>query len=105
MPEMLEIRWHARGGQGAVTASKVLADSSLEAGKHVQSFPEYGSERMGAPIKAFNRISKEPITIYSSVTNPDIVITECHIPPTSQRVPRGQSAGQCFATCHTHGIS
>ncbi len=74
MPEMMEIRWHARGGQGAVTASKVLADASLEAGKHVQSFPEYGSERMGAPIKAFNRISEEPITIYSSVTNPDIVI-------------------------------
>jgi pyruvate ferredoxin oxidoreductase gamma subunit len=74
MPEMLEIRWHARGGQGAVTASKVLADAALEVGKYVQSFPEYGSERMGAPIKAFNRVSEEPITIYSSVTDPDIVI-------------------------------
>ncbi|MCX7020885.1 MAG: 2-oxoacid:acceptor oxidoreductase family protein [bacterium] len=74
MPKMLELRWHARGGQGAVTASKVLADAALEMGKHVQSFPEYGSERMGAPIKAFNRISDTPITIYSSVTDPDIVI-------------------------------
>lgn len=74
MPKMLEIRWHARGGQGAVTASKVLADAALEAGKHVQSFPEYGSERMGAPIKAFNRVSDEEIIIYSQVTNPEIVI-------------------------------
>jgi len=74
MPKMLELRWHARGGQGAVTASKVLADAALESGKYVQSFPEYGSERMGAPIKAFNRISDSPITIYSSVTDPDIVI-------------------------------
>ena len=74
MPKMLEIRWHARGGQGAVTASKVLADAALESGKYVQSFPEYGSERMGAPIKAFNRISDEPIIIYSQVTDPDIVV-------------------------------
>jgi pyruvate ferredoxin oxidoreductase gamma subunit len=74
MPKMLEIRWHARGGQGAVTASKVLADAALESGKYVQAFPEYGSERMGAPIKAFNRISDEPIIIYSQVTDPDIVV-------------------------------
>lgn len=74
MPKMLEIRWHARGGQGAVTASKVLADAALESGKHVQAFPEYGSERMGAPIRAFNRISDTPITVYSQVTDPDIVV-------------------------------
>lgn len=70
----LEIRWHGRGGQGAVTASKVFADSALATGKQIQAFPEYGSERQGAPIKAFTRISDEPITIHSQVTNPDIVL-------------------------------
>jgi len=72
--KMLEIRWHGRGGQGAVTASKVFADSALATGKQIQAFPEYGSERQGAPIKAFTRISDEPITIHSQVTNPDIVL-------------------------------
>ena len=72
--EMLEIRWHGRGGQGAVTASKVLADSALAEGKQIQAFPEYGSERQGAPIKAFTRISDKPITVHSQVTNPDMVV-------------------------------
>lgn len=72
--EMLEIRWHGRGGQGAVTASKVFADSALATGKQIQAFPEYGSERQGAPIKAFTRISDDPITIHSQVTNPDVVL-------------------------------
>jgi len=71
---MLEIRWHGRGGQGAVTASKVLADSALAEGKQIQAFPEYGSERQGAPIKAFTRISNKPITVHSQVTNPDMVV-------------------------------
>lgn len=71
---MLEIRWHGRGGQGAVTASKVLADSALAEGKQIQAFPEYGSERQGAPIKAFTRISDKPITVHSQVTNPDMVV-------------------------------
>lgn len=72
--QMLEIRWHGRGGQGAVTASKILADSALAVGKQIQAFPEYGSERQGAPIKAFTRISDQPITIHSQVTNPDMVV-------------------------------
>lgn len=72
--EMLEIRWHGRGGQGAVTASKVFADSALVENKQIQAFPEYGSERQGAPIKAFTRISDKPITIHSQVTDPDIVV-------------------------------
>jgi pyruvate ferredoxin oxidoreductase gamma subunit len=72
--EMLEIRWHGRGGQGAVTASKVFADSALAEGKQIQAFPEYGSERQGAPVKSFTRISDKPITIHSQVTNPDIVV-------------------------------
>jgi pyruvate ferredoxin oxidoreductase gamma subunit len=71
---LVEIRWHARGGQGAKTASTLLAESALSAGKFVQGFPEYGPERMGAPILAFNRIGDEPITIHSNVENPDVVM-------------------------------
>ena len=71
---MIEIRWHGRGGQGAVTASKVFADSALAMGKQIQAFPEYGSERQGAPIKAFTRISENPITVHSQVTKPDVVV-------------------------------
>ncbi len=71
---MIEIRWHGRGGQGTVTAAKMLADASLQGGKHVQASPEYGAERMGAPLKAFNRISDEEISLHCSITSPDIVI-------------------------------
>ncbi|MCX6640970.1 MAG: 2-oxoacid:acceptor oxidoreductase family protein [bacterium] len=71
---MLEIRWHGRGGQGAVTASKVLAESAMALGKQIQAFPEYGSERQGAPIKAFTRISDQRIMHHSQVTSPDVVI-------------------------------
>ena len=71
---MIEIRWHGRGGQGAWTASMLLAQSALYEGKHVQSFPEFGPERMGAPIKAYTRISDEPIDIHSSVYQPEIVV-------------------------------
>ncbi|MDN5332579.1 MAG: pyruvate ferredoxin oxidoreductase gamma subunit [Tepidanaerobacteraceae bacterium] len=74
MAKVLEIRWHARGGQGAKTAALMLAESVAEMGKYVQGFPEYGPERMGAPIQAFNRISDEPIYIHSNVVNPDIVM-------------------------------
>ena len=71
---MIEIRWHGRGGQGAKTASQFLGEAALDTGKHIQSFPEYGPERAGAPMKAFNRISEKPIYIHSSVTNPEIVV-------------------------------
>lgn len=74
MSNMVEIRWHARGGQGAKTASTLLAESAMSVGKYVQGFPEYGPERMGAPILAFNRIGDEPITIHSNVTEPDVVM-------------------------------
>ncbi len=70
----IEIRWHGRGGQGAKTASQLLAEIAFEAGKMVQSFPEYGAERQGAPMKAFNRISDKPIRVRCAVQNPDIVI-------------------------------
>lgn len=74
MEKVLEVRWHARGGQGAKTAALMLAESIAEMGKYVQGFPEYGPERMGAPILAFNRISDKPIHIHSNVINPQIVI-------------------------------
>ncbi|QTA37721.1 2-oxoacid:acceptor oxidoreductase family protein [Thermosipho ferrireducens] len=69
-----ELRWHARAGQGAKSASQMFAEAALEMGKYVQSFPEYGAERTGAPMKAFNRVSDEPILVHSSVENPDVVI-------------------------------
>ena len=70
----IEIRWHGRGGQGVVTASKLLAEAALEDGKYFQGMPDYGAERMGAPIRAFTRISSEPIKPYCMVTEPDIVV-------------------------------
>lgn len=73
MAEMLEIRWHGRGGQGAKTAALLLAEASSAAGKYIQAFPEYGPERMGAPVVSYNRISDHPITIHSGVENPRFV--------------------------------
>ena len=74
MSKMVEIRWHGRGGQGAKTASLLLADAAFNTGKFVQGFPEYGPERMGAPITAFNRISDERCTIHSNIYEPDYVV-------------------------------
>lgn len=73
MKDTIEIRWHGRGGQGAKTAALLLADVAFKTGKYVQGFPEYGPERMGAPITAYNRISAEPITIHSNIYYPDYV--------------------------------
>jgi len=74
MSNMLEIRWHGRGGQGAKTAALLLADAAFVTGKYVQGFPEYGPERMGAPITAYNRISDERCTIHSNIYEPDFVV-------------------------------
>jgi len=74
MQEMTEIRWHGRGGQGAKTAALLLADVAFNTGKYVQGFPEYGPERMGAPITAFNRISDVRCTIHSNIYQPDYVV-------------------------------
>lgn len=73
-PKLTEIRWHARGGQGAVTAAKMVAELALGQGKYFQAFPEYGPERSGAPIVAFTRVSDEPIQIYSGIEHPQIVV-------------------------------
>jgi len=73
MANNIEIRWHGRGGQGTVTAAKVLADACLSGGGYVQAFPEYGPERAGAPIRAFNRISENVIRMYGPVLHPKVV--------------------------------
>ena len=71
---MIEIRWHGRGGQGAKTAALLLADAAFETGLYVQGFPEYGPERMGAPITAYNRLNESPIRIHSNIYEPDMVV-------------------------------
>ncbi len=70
----MEIRWHGRGGQGAKTACLLLAEAAFSSGKYVQGFPEYGPERMGAPITAYNRISDVPVTVHSNIYFPDHVV-------------------------------
>ncbi len=72
--QTIEIRWHGRGGQGTVTASKLLAEAAMEEGKYFQGMPDYGAERMGAPIRAYTRISSTPIKPYCQVTEPDVAV-------------------------------
>jgi pyruvate ferredoxin oxidoreductase gamma subunit len=74
MEELIEIRWHGRGGQGVVTAGKLLAETALGTGRYFQAFPDYGPERMGAPIRAFTRLSDKPITIHAQIEQPDVVL-------------------------------
>ena len=70
----IEIRWHGRGGQGVVTANELLAGAAIRESKFIKAFPEFGPERMGAPIRAFTRISDEPIKVHSQVYHPDFVV-------------------------------
>lgn len=74
MAETVEVRWHGRGGQGTVTAAKVFAGACLSGGRHVQAFPEYGPERSGAPLRAYNRVSSKEIRMHCPVLNPNIVV-------------------------------
>lgn len=74
MSKLTEIRWHGRGGQGAKTAALLLADAAFNTGNYVQGFPEYGPERMGAPITAYNRISSTPLRVHSNIYEPDFVV-------------------------------
>lgn len=74
MANLVEIRWHGRGGQGAKTASLLLAEAAFNTGMYIQGFPEYGPERMGAPITAYNRISNEPLSVHSNIYEPDYVV-------------------------------
>jgi len=74
MKQIVEIRWHGRGGQGDKSAAQFLAEAALDSGKYIQAFPEYGPERAGAPIRAYTRISDSPITLHSGVVRPDAVV-------------------------------
>lgn len=74
MAKLTEIRWHGRGGQGVVTAGKLLAETALGTDQYFQAFPDYGPERMGAPIRAFTRLSSEPINIHSQIEEPNVVL-------------------------------
>lgn len=73
MAETIEIRWHGRGGQGTVTAAKVLADACLSGGRYVQAFPEYGPERSGAPLRAYNRVSTKELRMHCPVLHPQVI--------------------------------
>jgi pyruvate ferredoxin oxidoreductase gamma subunit len=74
MEELTEVRWHGRGGQGVVTAGKLLAEIAMSSGRYFQAFPDYGPERMGAPIRAFTRLSPQPIRIHAQIESPDIFV-------------------------------
>jgi pyruvate ferredoxin oxidoreductase gamma subunit len=74
MSKLTEIRWHARAGQGAVTAATLVAETALTQGKYMQAMPEYGPERTGAPLKAFTRVCDDPIEVHNNITNPQIVV-------------------------------
>ncbi len=74
MSQSIEIRWHGRGGQGTVTAAKVLADACLSGGRYVQAFPEYGPERSGAPLRAYNRVSDKELRIHCPVLHPGVIV-------------------------------
>lgn len=74
MPQLTEIRWHARAGQGAKTASQLLALALLRSGRSVQAFPEYGPERRGAPLRAYTRVSDRPIRRHDAIEHPDVVV-------------------------------
>jgi len=74
MEGLIEIRWHGRGGQGVVTAGKLLAETAMGTGQYFQAFPDFGPEPMGAPIRAFTRLSPRPINIHSQIENPDVVL-------------------------------
>lgn len=74
MDSTVEIRWHGRGGQGAKTAALLFGEAAMSLGKYIQAFPEYGPERMGAPVASFNRLSDKPITLHCGISNPQIVL-------------------------------
>jgi len=74
MPEMLEVRWHGRGGMGSVTSAELFAAAAIDEGKYAQSFPSFGPERRGAPVTAYLRISDDFIRVRTDITKPDILV-------------------------------
>ena len=96
MSQLTEIRWHARAGQGAVTAAKLVADTALLQDYYVQAMPEYGPERTGAPLKAYTRICSEPIEVHNNITNPGIVVILDDTLLDSVDVTEGLTADGCI---------
>lgn len=94
--DCIEIRWHGRGGQGAKTASLLLADVAFTQGMYVQGFPEYGPERMGAPITAYNRLSHTPLRVHSNIYDPDVVVVVDESLIESVDVTAGLKDGGCI---------
>lgn len=94
--EIIGVRWHGRAGQGTVTAAKMLAQVLISKGKYVQAFPEFGPERRGAPVRAFNRISDKPIYMYGPVDNPDYVIVVDPFILTSPVIQKGMKKETVF---------
>jgi len=74
LAKLTEIRWHGRAGQGIVTAGELLAEGALKDNMYFQAFPDYGPERMGAPIKSYTRISDEPIDVHYQILSPEVVV-------------------------------
>ena len=105
MSHTIEIRWHGRGGQGAKTAALLLADVALKTGMHVQGFPEYGPERMGAPITAYNRISDAPIRVHSNIYTPQYVAVVDTSRPKSEILPHLKGYKGSVYTVDAHKIS
>lgn len=101
MAQMLEIRWHGRGGQGAKTASILLGKVASTAGKYIQAFPEYGPERMGAPVVAYNRISDQRVVVHSQIEEPDLVVVLDATLISTINVTEGlKEKGQIIVNCH-----
>ncbi|MFH1347836.1 MAG: 2-oxoacid:acceptor oxidoreductase family protein [Candidatus Margulisiibacteriota bacterium] len=96
MGKIIEIRWHGRGGQGAKTAALLFADAALSLGKNIQAFPEYGPERMGAPVQSFNRLSDGPITVHCGITSPSIVLVLDPTLMATVNVAQGLPADGCL---------
>ncbi|MCX8205079.1 MAG: 2-oxoacid:acceptor oxidoreductase family protein [Candidatus Nezhaarchaeota archaeon] len=96
---LLEVRWHGRGGQGAVTAAEILAQAAIEEGLHAQAMPSFGPERRGAPVQAFNRISDKPIRTRGVVKRPDVVIVIDEGLVALKEVLEGMKEGSKLVTC------
>ena len=106
MKKNIEIRWHGRGGQGAKTAALLLADVAFNTGMHVQGFPEYGPERMGAPITAYNRIGESEIRVHSNIYHPDyVVVVDETLRPKEEILPLLNGYKGSVYTIDAHKVS
>jgi len=96
---LVEVRWHGRGGQGAVTAAELLARAAIEEGLYAQATPSYGTERRGAPVLAFNRLSDQPIRLRGMIASPDVVVVIDESLLQLKEVLHGLKEGSTFIAC------